>query len=195
MRVKDVPAIAALVAILPEPARDSLPALTELYGERDTVLAARASRCPPAADRGRRSTTCARWSTRSPAHRSPFRSTRRAARPRLSQRRRVLGVRRRHASAIGRGGRYDNIGGAFGRLRPATGFSLYPRQLAALRGRSAARRDPRARRDDRRCSRQIARCATPARSSSSRSKANAPSRGYGCDRAWPGEASMARPTA
>jgi ATP phosphoribosyltransferase regulatory subunit len=35
-----------------------------------------------------------------------------------------------HTSAIGNGGRYDGIGKAFGRARPATGFTLYLRQLA-----------------------------------------------------------------
>ena len=35
--------------------------------------------------------------------------------------------------AVGRGGRYDNVGAAFGRARPATGFSLELRELAALR--------------------------------------------------------------
>jgi len=36
------------------------------------------------------------------------------------------------ANAIGRGGRYDNVGSAFGRARPATGFSLELRELAGL---------------------------------------------------------------
>lgn len=35
-------------------------------------------------------------------------------------------------NAIGRGGRYDNVGAAFGRARPATGFSLELRELAQL---------------------------------------------------------------
>jgi ATP phosphoribosyltransferase regulatory subunit len=35
-------------------------------------------------------------------------------------------------NAIGRGGRYDNVGAAFGRSRAATGFSLELRELAAL---------------------------------------------------------------
>ncbi|MGE0798278.1 MAG: ATP phosphoribosyltransferase regulatory subunit [Lautropia sp.] len=39
----------------------------------------------------------------------------------------------RHARAIGRGGRYDGIGAAFGRSRAATGFSLDLRQLVELR--------------------------------------------------------------
>ncbi len=36
------------------------------------------------------------------------------------------------ADAIARGGRYDNIGAAFGRARPATGFSLELREMARL---------------------------------------------------------------
>ena len=35
-------------------------------------------------------------------------------------------------NAIGRGERYDGIGKAFGRARPATGFTLDLRQLASL---------------------------------------------------------------
>ena len=35
-------------------------------------------------------------------------------------------------SAIGNGGRYDGIGKAFGRARPATGFTLDLRQLASV---------------------------------------------------------------
>jgi len=37
-----------------------------------------------------------------------------------------------HADAIGRGGRYDEIGRAFGRARPATGFTLDLRDVAGL---------------------------------------------------------------
>lgn len=38
----------------------------------------------------------------------------------------------RATSALVRGGRYDQVGGAFGRARPATGFSLDLRELAAV---------------------------------------------------------------
>ena len=38
-----------------------------------------------------------------------------------------------HARAVGRGGRYDGIGAAFGRGRPATGCSLDLRELVELR--------------------------------------------------------------
>ena len=41
-------------------------------------------------------------------------------------------------SAIGNGGRYDGIGKAFGRARPATGFTLDLRQLADVVLREAA---------------------------------------------------------
>ena len=37
-----------------------------------------------------------------------------------------------HGDAVGKGGRYDAIGGDFGRARPATGFSLDIRSLASL---------------------------------------------------------------
>jgi enoyl-CoA hydratase/carnithine racemase len=45
-----------------------------------------------------------------------------------------------HATAIAAGGRYDEVGRAFGRARPATGFSLDLRELAALDAVSAMRR-------------------------------------------------------
>jgi len=39
---------------------------------------------------------------------------------------------RGHPNAIALGGRYDEVGQAFGRARPATGFSLDLRELAGL---------------------------------------------------------------
>ncbi len=42
-------------------------------------------------------------------------------------------------SAVLRGGRYDNIGKAFGRARPAVGFSVYLRELVRLLGTGATR--------------------------------------------------------
>jgi len=43
------------------------------------------------------------------------------------------------AGAIARGGRYDEVGRAFGRLRPATGFSINLRSLAGAGGAPRAR--------------------------------------------------------
>jgi len=42
------------------------------------------------------------------------------------------------ATAVGNGGRYDGIGKAFGRARPATGFTLDLRQLADVVAQPAA---------------------------------------------------------
>jgi ATP phosphoribosyltransferase regulatory subunit len=41
-------------------------------------------------------------------------------------------LRRTGAAAIALGGRYDEVGKAFGRARPATGFTMDLRELAAL---------------------------------------------------------------
>jgi ATP phosphoribosyltransferase regulatory subunit len=43
------------------------------------------------------------------------------------------------ATDVARGGRYDEVGAAFGRARPAAGFSLYLRDLAALVSASAVK--------------------------------------------------------
>jgi ATP phosphoribosyltransferase regulatory subunit len=40
--------------------------------------------------------------------------------------------------AIARGGRYDEVGRAFGRARPATGFTMYLRELAEMAGEEAS---------------------------------------------------------
>jgi ATP phosphoribosyltransferase regulatory subunit len=42
--------------------------------------------------------------------------------------------------AVARGGRYDEVGKSFGRLRPATGFSIDLRSLAAASGTGRARK-------------------------------------------------------
>ena len=42
--------------------------------------------------------------------------------------------------AVARGGRYDEVGKAFGRLRPATGFSIDLRTLAGANGTGRARK-------------------------------------------------------
>jgi len=44
------------------------------------------------------------------------------------------------AAAVGRGGRYDEVGKAFGRARPATGFSIDLRSLASAAGSSKGKR-------------------------------------------------------
>jgi ATP phosphoribosyltransferase regulatory subunit len=44
---------------------------------------------------------------------------------------------------VARGGRYDDVGKAFGRARPATGFSIDLRSLAAVKGKGSVGRNGR----------------------------------------------------
>ena len=44
------------------------------------------------------------------------------------------------SGAVARGGRYDEVGKAFGRLRPATGFSIELRSIASVAYRKKAKR-------------------------------------------------------
>ena len=131
MRIKDIPAIGEIVAEIPQPARGSFLALPELYGEANDVLERAISSLPalPAIGRALEDLRTLVEAI-SDAHV--------AVQVDLAELRDLdyhngvvfSAYAEGHPAAIGRGGRYDNIGGAFGRDRPATGFSLYPRQLA-----------------------------------------------------------------
>ncbi|MFO1399093.1 MAG: ATP phosphoribosyltransferase regulatory subunit [Burkholderiales bacterium] len=137
LRDKDTPAVHELTAALPEPARGALRALATLYGPADATLAAARDVLPALPEvtaaldalaylaqaatgvsavhvdladlRGYHYYTGATFSVFAPGERGE-----------------VLDC--------GRGGRYDGVGRAFGRARPATGFSLDLRRLAALAG-------------------------------------------------------------
>jgi ATP phosphoribosyltransferase regulatory subunit len=131
MRVKNVPRIAELARDLPEVAQQSFLVLPELYGEANAVLARAAKALPrlPQID-------LALNDLRTLVDAIDGRGV--AVQVDLAELRDldyhngvVFSVYADgHAARIGRGGRYDNIGAAFGRARAATGFSLYPRQLA-----------------------------------------------------------------
>jgi ATP phosphoribosyltransferase regulatory subunit len=133
LRTKDVPAIAELTARLPAAWRDAFMALPTLYGPADQVLAAARAQLPdiPSID----------------AALSALTTLAESAAPRVDAVHVDLADLRGYhyqtgasfsvftggeANAIGRGERYDGIGKAFGRARPATGFTLDLRQLAAL---------------------------------------------------------------
>src|SRR5215470_2037352 len=135
---KDVPAVSELTAKLPAAWRDAFNSLPSLYGPANEVLAAATSRLPD----------------------TPAIATALAALATLAQSAEGLvealhidlaDLRGYHyqtgasfsvftagePNAIGRGERYDGIGKAFGRARPATGFTLDLRQLAALIARQS----------------------------------------------------------
>ncbi|HEY7942979.1 MAG: ATP phosphoribosyltransferase regulatory subunit [Burkholderiales bacterium] len=135
LRGKDVPAVAEITAGLPAAWRDAFAALPTLYGPADDVLAAARSRLPD-----------------TPSIAGALSALEALARSAASQVEALhidlADLRGFHyqtgasfsvftageANAIGRGERYDGIGKAFGRARPATGFTLDLRQLAALSG-------------------------------------------------------------
>jgi len=138
LRAKDVPAVAEITARLPAAWRDALMALPTLYGPASEVLTAAHARLPD-----------------TPAIRNAL-----AALAALAQSGEQhvdalhidladLTGYHYHTGAmfslftvgepnsIGRGGRYDGTGRAFGRARPATGFTLDLRQLAGIVARES----------------------------------------------------------
>lgn len=138
LRNKDFPALRGLVSGLPKAIGDALLALGELYGESEVLHEAR-RRLPDL-----------------PPIRAALDDLERASQAIADLPVRCsfdLGELRGYhyhtgivfaayvegqADAIGRGGRYDEIGRAFGRARPATGFTLDLRDIAGI-GADAAR--------------------------------------------------------
>ncbi len=137
LRAKDVPAVRELTQRLPAAWRDALRALPQLYGPADEVLV-RARRELP--DIPAIANALAALSALS-----------QAAISRVEELHIDLADLRGYhyqngvtfsvftageSGAIGNGGRYDGIGRAFGRARPATGFTLDLRQLADIVART-----------------------------------------------------------
>lgn len=137
LRTKDVPAVSALTAKLAAAWRDAFVALPTLYGPADEVLARARARLPDTPSISRAL--------------DALQTLAQAARDRVEALHIDLADLRGYhyqsgvsfsvftagePSAIGRGERYDGIGKAFGRARPATGFTLDLRQLAGLAGRA-----------------------------------------------------------
>ena len=136
---KDAPGLADLLSGAAAPARDALLALLDLYGEAggtDSVIARGRARLP-----------------RLPQISAALDALETLARSRLWARHPLVEISvdladlrgyQYHTgitfaayvdaipNAVARGGRYDDIGRAFGRARPATGFSLEVRELASL---------------------------------------------------------------
>jgi ATP phosphoribosyltransferase regulatory subunit len=131
MRTKNVPRIGELVRNLPEAVRRSFLVLPELYGEANAVLE-RAAKVLPALPQIGLALDDLRMLVNAIDGASIAVQVDLAELRDLDYHNGVVfsAYADGHAVAIGRGGRYDNIGEAFGRARAATGFSLYPRQLA-----------------------------------------------------------------
>ena len=137
---KDVPALRGLTRRLPARTREALLLLPELYGGR-AVLALAAKKLPGIPALRRALATLHALAKRCPLPVSFDLAELRGYRYHSGV---VFDAYCEGADGgslpIARGGRYDEVGRAFGRPRPATGFSIELRELAAV----AAPRAPRA---------------------------------------------------
>jgi len=134
LRDKDAPAVHDITEPLPEPARGALRALASLYGPADATLAAAAATLPPLPE--------VEGALRSLATLASSVSDVDAIHVDLADLRGYHYYTGATFSVFaqgdtgavvdcGRGGRYDGVGRAFGRARPATGFSMDLRRLAS----------------------------------------------------------------
>ncbi len=141
LRAKDASGVAELTARLPAAWRDALAALPTLYGPAQEVLTTARAKLPdtPAINNALAALTALAQSALPEVE---------ALHIDLAD---LTGYHYHNGAifsvytggescAIGTGGRYDGIGKAFGRARPATGFTLDLRQLAGVVGRSGADR-------------------------------------------------------
>jgi len=136
MHAKDLPGVHELTASMPAAWRDAFAALVALYGPANEVLPAARNALPDVPAIANALATldalAAGLAPRVEAlhvdladlrgyhyHNGPIFSVYTAGEP----------------NAIGKGGRYDGVGKAFGRARPATGFTLDLRQLADVLAR------------------------------------------------------------
>lgn len=130
-QAKDLPALRGLVRGLPPPTRKALMILPELYGEADIIT--RAGKLLPDYPEIRAALT---------ALRALSRELRDVARVRCFDLAELRGYHYHsgvvfaayaegRSNALALGGRYDEVGKAFGRARPATGFSMDLRELSS----------------------------------------------------------------
>jgi ATP phosphoribosyltransferase regulatory subunit len=133
LRNKDLPAVAALTARLPAAWRDAFAALPVLYGPAQEVLAAARERLPDTPAIASALAALATLAESAEAQVEALHIDLADLRGYHYQTGASFSVfTAGETNAIGRGERYDGIGKAFGRARPATGFTLDLRQLAAL---------------------------------------------------------------
>jgi len=141
LRTKDLPAVRAITNGLPKAWRDALTALPALYGPAREVLDAARAKLPDIPAIANALSTLDALAA--------------ATAPDVALTVDLADLRGYHyhngvifevfaagdPTALGRGGRYDGIGKAFGRARPATGFTLDLRELGDLLARGAAGND------------------------------------------------------
>jgi len=131
LRAKDVPGLRALTATYDAVTRDALLALPNLYGDIDVLARARAVLPPlPGVQKALAELAALAGSALGRAEvaidLADLRGYQYESGAMFALY--VPGL----PNAVARGGRYDHVGEAFGRARPATGFSLDLRELARL---------------------------------------------------------------
>jgi len=131
MQVKDAPAITALARGLDRSTRAALAVLPELYGGPEVL--ARARRVLPALPEIRAALRDLSALSKQLAENAQIRSFDLAELRGYHYHSGVVFAAYANArpNALAQGGRYDEVGKAFGRSRPATGFSMDLRELAA----------------------------------------------------------------
>ena len=133
MRTKDASAVAQIAKALPTPWRDAFLTLPTLYGPAAEVLASARHRLPDTPAIGRALDALAMLSESVRDGVDSLHIDLADLRGYHYQTGASFSVfTAGEPNAIGRGERYDGIGKAFGRARPATGFTLDLRQLARL---------------------------------------------------------------
>lgn len=134
MQSKDAPAIAALARKLDRSTRSALAVLPELYGGPEVL--ARARRMLPALPEIRAALRDLSALSRQLADLVHIRSFDLGELRGYHYHSGVVFAAYANArpNAMAQGGRYDEVGKAFGRARPATGFSMDLRELAAAEG-------------------------------------------------------------
>jgi ATP phosphoribosyltransferase regulatory subunit len=132
MQVKDAPAVRELTQKLPRAAAEAFAALPELYGGPEVLKEAK-RRLPAHPEIAAALQDLGALSQRL-SDAAPIRCFDLAELRGYGYHSGVVfaAYAQGQSSAIGLGGRYDEVGEAFGRARPATGFSMDLRELAAL---------------------------------------------------------------
>ena len=138
LRTKDVPAVREITQRLPAAWRDALDALPALYGPAEEVLTAARRKLPDTPAIANALASLEALANAAQPHVEALHIDLADLRGYHYQNGATFSVFTAGAPiAIGNGGRYDGIGKAFGRGRPATGFTLDLRQLAAHVARHA----------------------------------------------------------
>lgn len=135
LRAKDAPAVADLASRLPVVWRDALTALPSLYGPAREVLAEARSRLPDTPSIANALSALDVLAETAGEAVEALHVDLADLTGYHYQNGAIFSVfTRGRTRALGNGGRYDGIGKAFGRARPATGFTLDLRHLADVAG-------------------------------------------------------------